>query len=100
MRTLFNEKLHALSEFPASKLGRILNFMEIEQELIPVLHFATFHKYLISTLSMNANDLGFKTHNIHYVILSPHKEKTTILFPSLVMASYSFFHSLTFLMNI
>ena len=82
MSTLFNEKMNAINEFSASKLGRILNFMEIEQELIPVLHFVTFHKYLISTLSMNANDLGFKPHNIHYVILSLHKGKTTILFPS------------------
>ena len=82
MCTLFNEKINAINEFPASKLGRILNFMEIEQELIPLLHFVTFHKYLISTLSMNANDLGFKPRNIHYVILSLQKGRTTILFPS------------------
>ena len=75
MSTLFNEKMNAINEFSASKLGRILNFMEIEQELIHVLHFVTFHKYLISTLSMNANDLRFKPHNVHYVILSLQKEK-------------------------
>ena len=68
MSTLFNEKINAINDFPASKLGRISNFMEIEQELIPELHFVTYHKYLISGLSMNANDLGFKPHNIHYAI--------------------------------
>ena len=82
MSTLFNEEMNAINEFCASKLGRILNFMEIEHKLIHVLHFVTFHKYLISTLSMNANDLGFKPHNIHHVILSLHKGKTTILVPS------------------
>ena len=82
MNTLFNEKINSTNEFSASKLGRILNFMEIEQELIPELHFVTYHKYLISGLSMNANDLEFKPHNVHYVILSLHKGKTTILFPS------------------
>ena len=49
---------------------------------------------------MNANDLGFKPHNIHYVILTLPKGKMSIVFPSLVKASYSLFNSLTFLMNI
>ena len=59
-----------------------------------------FHEYLIHGLTMNANSLGFKPHNTHNVILLPQKGKMSILFPSWVMASYLFFTSLTFLMNI
>ena len=75
MSTLFNEKIYARSEMPTSKLVRILNFMEIEQELIHVLNFVTFYKYLISGLSMNANDLEFKPHNIHLLSYHSTKEK-------------------------
>ena len=59
-----------------------------------------FHEYLISGLTMNANNLGFKPHYTHNVIILLQKGETSILFPSWVMASYSFFTSPTFLMNI
>ena len=63
-------------------------------------NMSLFHEYLISGLSMNANDLEFKPHNIHYVILTLRQGKMSILFTSVVKASYLFFNSLTFLMNI
>ena len=42
MSTLFDENINAINEMSVSKLVTILNFMEIEQELIPALHCVTF----------------------------------------------------------
>ena len=63
-------------------------------------NMSLLHEYLINGLSMNANDIRFMSHNLHNVTLSRKIGKTCILIRSWVRASFLFYNSLTFFINI